>query len=207
MRSGLCGLYMGSAIKLPAHRGARDKRHPSHHAEHTDGAEQAAQTISQAPSAGWSWQNQVIPFSGVPAWVMVGPAITPLLFTAFLHHEAGHKASPKRSPSENCRARNCYLNLEGSAQKRDEGTELLPTSPGNSPGWGQRGMKFPKRTILSPALSISFHPPSSAPTTPRASSRAGVYPHTPSSTHTLGWELFSHPERLVDSCAAKTCHS
>lgn len=47
----------------------------------------------------------------------------------------------------------------------------------------------------------SFHPPSTPP--PSASSRAGVYPHTPSSTHTLGWELFSNPECLLDSCAAK----
>lgn len=61
----------------------------------TDGAEQAAPIISQAPSASWTWENEVIPFSGVPAWVMVGPATTLLLFVAFLHHEAGHKDLPK----------------------------------------------------------------------------------------------------------------
>lgn len=136
----------------------------------TDGAEQAAPIISQAPSASWSWQHQVIPFSGVPAWVMVGPAITLLLFVAFLHHQAGHNASPKRSPPEKRRARNCYLNLEGSAMKGPSFSYI----PRKQPGVRTERDEVPKMDNSFPS---SFHPPSTPP--PSASSRPGVYPTPP----------------------------
>lgn len=73
--SGLRRLCMGSAISsrptmLPATSGTCVTTRS------TEGAEQAAQITPQAPPAGWSWHNQVAPFPNLPAWVMVGPAIT-----------------------------------------------------------------------------------------------------------------------------------
>lgn len=96
-----------------------------------EATEQAAQIIFQAPSASWSWQNQITPFSDTTFWIVVALVIT-IIFTfgcfAWLPSITRQVAKP--FPNDHHQKTEhviYYLNLEEEFQKHDEGIPFLST--------------------------------------------------------------------------------